>query len=100
MKLRQYVGPFAANDNITVAADASYRYIHIGIQIPYREPIAIAPTTRALATDLTINGTHYRVNDKCILEFDDMRETSFDISFDRDLPWGSIIDIAYENTGL
>lgn len=79
-----------------MAPQMGYRYIHLGLQVPFREPIALI-TTKALSTDITVNGTHYRIDDKGILEFDDMRETSIEIQMDRDLPWGSIIDIAYES---
>lgn len=95
MKLLQYVGPFSSGDKIKIPGKMGYRYIHIGIQAPYRQPISLIKNS-SLPIDLTINGVKYRVNEKDILEFDDIREVSWDITFNSDLPWGSIVDIAYE----
>lgn len=95
MKMIQYNGPFDSGHTITIAPQTDYRYIHIGIQVPHRQPIALIKDG-ALPTDLTINGVHYRVDEKNILEFDDLAESSWEIKMDRDLPWGSIIDIIYD----
>lgn len=95
MQLIQYVGPFEAGERFTLPAQMGYRYTHIGLQIPYRQPISLINSS-PLPIDVSINGVEYRVNDKDILEFDDMRETSLEIEIEDDLPWGSIIDIARE----
>ena len=94
MKLIQYTGPFSAGQTITIPAQADYSYVHIGIQIPKRQPTALITET-ALPVDITFNGIGYRVNDTGILEFDETTETTIDIKIERDLPWESIIDIAY-----
>lgn len=98
MRLKQYIGPFKKDDTIEIQSQQNYKYIHIGIQIPHRQPIAYAEK-KQLTYELTINSKTYRVNEKDILEFDDMNERAFTIIFNEDLPWGSIIDIMYEITG-
>lgn len=98
MHLRQYTGPFEAGQTIEIQSEIDYKYVHIGIQVPHRQPIAYAEK-KVLPVDLTINGTEYIVNEKCILEFDEMNERSFTIQFNRALPWGTIIDILYDITG-
>jgi len=94
MKLIQYTGPFSAGQTITIPAQIDYSYVHIGIQIPKRQPIHLITET-ALPIDLTFNEVGYRINDSGILEFDETTETSINIKIERDLPWESIIDIAY-----
>lgn len=98
MHLRQYAGPFKAGQSIEIQSETDYQYVHVGIQVPHRQPIAYAEKT-VLPVDLTINGTEYVVNEKCILEFDEIHERAFTIRFNRGLPWGTIIDILYEVTG-
>ena len=94
MKLIQYTGPFSAGQTITIPAQTDYSYVHIGIQIPKRQPIALITET-ALPIHITFNGVGYRVNETGILEFDETTETTIDIKIERDLPWESTIDIAY-----
>lgn len=94
MKLIQYTGPFSAGQTISIPAQQDYSYVHIGIQIPKRQPIALI-TESAVPIDITFNGVGYRVNDTGILEFDETAETSIEIKIERDLPWESIIDIGY-----
>lgn len=94
MKLLQYIGPFAAGDMIEIPARQGYKYVHIGFQVPKRQPIAY--TTAKLAADIEINNDmRYRINDNDLLEFDDLAETKWRIRFLDNLPWGSIIDIVY-----
>ena len=94
MKLIQYNGPFESGETMTFSAQMGYRCVHVGIQIPHRQPISYIKNT-ALVTDLTINGVQYRVNECDILEFDDLAETSWEMKIDRALPWGTIIDVIY-----
>lgn len=133
MKLYQYRGPFKANDTITIKSRLGYEYVHIGIQIPDKQPIARQKWVRpdgisedtshkeameqnplneiedfkaegwesfqsASQTDIEINGTKYRLSASDILEFDDISVSSWDITMLRDLPWGTIIDIIYEES--
>ena len=65
MKLIQYKGPFQIGDTISVKAQQNYKYVHIGIQIPNRQPIAYIKNS--LPVDIEINGNIYRVNDTGIL---------------------------------
>lgn len=94
MKLIQYTGPFSAGQTITIPAQVDYNYIHIGFQVPYRQPIKLE-TKMALPVDFTMNDVQYRVGDTGILEFDETTEDSIDIRIERDLPWESTIEIAY-----
>ena len=94
MKLIQYTGPFSAGQTITIPAQLDYTYVHIGFQVPKRLPIELIDNT-ALPIDFTFNGVGYRVNNTGILEFDETTESSIEIKIERDLPWESIIDIAY-----
>lgn len=98
MKLIQYIGPFSAGQTISIPAQVNYSYVHIGIQVPKRQPIQLINQT-ALPIDLTFNGVGYRVNESGILEFDETTETAIEIKIERDLPWESIIDIAYNVVG-
>lgn len=94
MKLIQYTGPFTAGQTITIPAQIDYTYVHIGFQIPKKQPVKLTDGT-ALPVDFTLNDKKYRVNDTGILEFDETSESSINIKIERDLPWESTIDIAY-----
>lgn len=94
MKLIQYTGPFTAGQTITIPAQIDYSYVHIGFQVPKRQPTKLVTQT-ALPVDFTLNDVKYRVGDSGILEFDETSESSINIKIERDLPWESTIDIAY-----
>lgn len=130
MKLYQYRGPFKAQDTITIHSRLGYEYVHIGIQIPDKQPMIRQPWVRpedntlphkdimeqnhineiedyrkegwesiqSVPVDLEINGTEYRLSSSEVLEFDDISVSSWDITILRDLPWGTIIDIIYEES--
>lgn len=110
MDLIQYKGPFARNQVITVPANPDYSYVHIGIQVPKRQPIGIPVTEvsddgkttsivenewRPMSQDpiVQINGVDYQLNRHDILEFDGLSEVSWRIVFRKNLPSESIIDI-------
>lgn len=104
LKIVQYKGPFTTNSNDAIRIDPKYdiSYIHIGIQIPHRQPIEY-PTDRndSLATDLRMGEDDtstiaYKVNETGILEFDEINQSGWYIAFDKDLPAETIIDIAYQ----
>ena len=99
MKLVQYTGPFTAGQTITIPAQIDYTYVHIGIQVPKRQPIELINTV-ALPIDLTLNGVGYRVGNTGILEFDETTESSIELKIERDLPLESIIDITYNVTTI
>lgn len=126
MKMLQYTGPFTTSDTIKISSVVGYEYVHIGVQIPQRQPIArqaektsLRPdinTVRNAITDrreegwsgydndtrvdLSINGVSYRVSDGDILEFDEINVSSWEIAFKDDLPWGTIIDIMYDESKI
>lgn len=103
MKMVQYKGPFTAGDVITIPPDYGYTYVHIGIQIPFRQPIAYltdGPMTPDLEMGESDGGTvGYALNEKGILEFDELAQNSWRIRFLKDVPMETIIDIAYEEDG-
>lgn len=95
MKLVQYIGPFRAGDQLTIPTQVGYTYVQIGIQVPFRQPVSLV-TDGPLSPDMSINGVGYRINDSCILEFDEINEISIDIEFLQDMPWETIIDVMYD----
>lgn len=189
MKLYQYRGPFKEKDTITIHSRLGYEYVHIGIQIPNKQPLARQPwvwpeddtsghdlymneldsykqedsasgfnlymneiddyspegdasslnlymnemdsyepedstfphknvmernrlnkiedyrkegweSIQSVPVDLDINGTEYRLSSSDVLEFDNISVSSWDITILRDLPWGTIIDIVYEESTI
>ena len=86
-------GPFSAGQSISIPAQTTYEYIHIGIQIPKRQPIQ--HWTKTIQPDITINGISYKVNENGILEFDGLAELAWVIRFEKDLPMTTIVDIIY-----
>lgn len=93
MKIKQLTGPFYAGQVITIPASIDYIYVHIGIQIPKRQPIEYIKED--IKPDLTINGITYKINTNHILEFDGLAELAWIIEFNKDLPMETIIDIVY-----
>lgn len=97
MKIFQYRGPFTSNhsDDIYIAPQVDTTYVHIGIQIPYREPM-INLMNQGIPIDIEINNRQYRINDTDVLEFEDTEELSLNIHFLQNLPEESVLDIMYD----
>ena len=98
MKLIQYKGPFTAGEVIEIEPEYDCTYVHIGIQIPNRQPIAY--WNSAYSPDVELGGVDgstigYAVNEKGILEFDEIAQGSWRIRFLKDVPMETIIDILY-----
>lgn len=93
MKLIQYTGPFSAGQRISIPAEINYTYVHIGIEMPYQEPIVNIKSP--INPDIQVNSKTYRVNDKGILEFDDLAVISWEIEFLKDAPMETTIEVAY-----
>lgn len=109
MDLIQYKGPFTIGQTIEVPAVAGYTYVHIGIQVPKRQPISVPVTEvsedgkktiwtgdwRKMYGDpiVQINGKDYQLNACDVLEFDGLSEIDWTIRFLHSLPAESIIDI-------
>lgn len=94
MKLIQYTGPFSAGQHISIPAQINYTYVHIGIEIPYQEPIV--NITSPMTPDIEVNSKTYKINNKGILEFDGLAEIAWEIEFLKDAPMESTLEIAYE----
>lgn len=97
MKIFQYRGPFTTNeeDDIYIAPQTDTTYVHIGIQVPYRERM-INLMNQGIPIDVEINSKEYRINDTGMLEFENSEELSLNIHFLQDLPEESILDIMYD----
>lgn len=99
MKLIQYKGSFSKGQTFTVKPQMGYRYVHIGLQAPYREPVGLVNAT-SLPRDFSItdsrgNSSEFLINDTDILEFDGLSMGGVTVKILRDLPFGSTIDIMY-----
>ena len=111
-KMVEFTGPFSVGQTITIEPVINTTYTHIGIQIPYREPISIqeeqqdeasiTPTTfvanswrqiKPEAPDVSVNGKTLRINPSGILEHDELGYTNIRIQILRSLPPESIIDV-------
>lgn len=103
LKILQYKGPFTrSRDAIIIRPSYDLSYIHIGIQIPHRQPVEY-PTDSSYSLDTDIrmgedisSTIAYKVNETGILEFDEINQSGWYIAFDKDLPAETIIDIAYQ----
>lgn len=112
MDLIQHKGPFAYGQIIRVEANTDYSYVHIGIQIPKRQPIGIAKTIVRYGTSIEdtttvpkpwvesrqnpmveINGISYQINANDVLEFDGLSEVDWTIKFLTPMPPEAIVDI-------
>jgi hypothetical protein len=117
MKVEQIKGPFSANATKTFGATDNRTYKHLGIQIPKRQPIAYnsyralsegkasSPVPKHSETlsgllDVDIETTNsaysYKINEKNCLEFDGNLGNEVKITFLRDMPPETIIDLIYE----
>lgn len=95
MEVKQFKGPFYTGGTITSEARYDYEIVHMGIQIPRRQPIS-SYTKYAYPPDLEINGMGFAVNENGILEFDGMAEVEFTVKFLKNLPPETLIDIVYK----
>lgn len=96
MEVFQFKGPFESGDEVTTEVRYDYTIVHIGVQIPQRQPIAYWKE-KAYGSDLTINGKPYAVNEHGILEFDGTTEIEFKLKFTKKLPPETIVDIVYKS---
>ena len=105
MKVKQFRGPFATSYEIEEYFATGTHFLQIGLQAPHRQPIKYAylrtPSGAALLPDVAIKiGSEeektYRINDKCILEFDNIYTGYIRIRFLRDLPAEASIEITYD----
>lgn len=121
MKLLQFRGPFRVNESKTLLNPTSsvtnVKYaVHIGIQAPYKwkltkldenDPMSIL--TQDLNPDITLDysapiagGSErrqegYYINQKGILEIDDIYESYLFLTINKNLPMETIIDVIVED---
>nr|DAO69227.1 MAG TPA: hypothetical protein [Caudoviricetes sp.] len=100
MKLIQQKGPFSAGCSFKVGGSAN-EYVHIGIQIPKKSPIAIIKTELPPDVKITTNTgiSTFCVPDTGILEFDSNVGTSVTVNILKDLPQETIIDLVCKALG-
>ena len=104
MKLIQWTGPFSKDQKLHIDYDMNYKIMQIGISCPDTWPIEFLALDNEYCEsingmkycDIKINGKVYHIDDLGILEFSDLAETYLEIEFLRDLPFGTIIDVSYE----
>lgn len=116
MILEQIKGPFTAGQSKTFGGSAGRNYIRIGIQVPDRQPIGYSEKRAYLEKkknvplveghpdiDVTITAYDvdhsYSINECGILELDGNFGSSLKVTFNRNLPQGSIIDVLYKEEG-
>lgn len=100
MKLLQYSGPFSKGQTVLVPPDDDSRYVHIGLQVPYKWKLEYLPK-QGVDPDISIyNGDEkfsYYINHRGILEFDGLSDFYYQITFNRSLPMETIVDIIYKD---
>ena len=94
-KIKQLFGPFIKGQSEEFTRDMNYKFVHIGITVPDTWPMEFSKT-EDIKNEISINGKEYKICELGILEFDELAETYLKIEFLRDLPFGTIIDLAYE----
>lgn len=116
MILEQIKGPFTTGQTKTFGDTDGRNYIRIGVQIPKRQPIGysekraysekkktVPPVEGHPDIDVTIRAYDvdhsYSINECGILELDGSFGSSFTVTFNRNLPQGSIIDALYKEKG-
>lgn len=90
-------GPFSAGASFEVGGSDARNYVHIGIQIPKSQPIDYIPTTTRgdVRVETLYTKQDYKINKCGILEFDAAVGNSVKVTFLRDLPSETIIDLVY-----
>lgn len=112
MVLQQIKGPFSIKSSKTFSAGVGNSYVHIGIQIPKRQPIAYSEY-RALYEgkedivlfpqipdyDITITTSEtefsYKINETGILELDGNFGSKLKFTFEKTMPPETIVDVVY-----
>ena len=114
MKLEQIKGPFSVKSNHTFNAGAGNSYVHIGIQIPKRQPIAyseyralnegkediiLVPQIPDYDITITTNESEfsYKVNETGILELDGNFGSKLKFTFEKSMPPETIVDVIYRD---
>lgn len=100
MQLIQYKGPFSRGQNILVPMNDDYRYVHIGLQVPYKWKLEYL-ADNDFAPDIRINNGKetfdFWINQRRILEFDGMADSYYYITFLKSLPMETIVDIIHRD---
>lgn len=114
MKLEQIKGPFSIKSSHTFKAGAGNSYVHIGIQIPKRQPIAYSeyralnegkddiilfPQIPDYDVTITTNESEfsYKVNETGILELDGNFGSKLKFTFEKSMPPETIVDVIYKD---
>ena len=114
MKLEQIKGPFSIKSSHIFKAGAGNSYVHIGIQIPKRQPIAYSeyralnegkediilfPQIPDYDVTITTNESEfsYKVNETGILELDGNFGSKLKFTFEKSMPPETIVDVIYKD---
>ena len=102
MRLEQKKGPFSKGSSFQVGKVLTNEYVHIGIQIPKVQPIEFI-NNESVTPDIKIQSNNreesFRINKKGILEFDGKLGNSLTITFLKDFPMETVIDLVYDIEG-
>lgn len=109
MQLIQYTGPFQSGQEINIPSKIGTTYIHIGVQMMEKKEPTLIPITTVSSNgettytnkykpmrprdEISINGQVFHLNDRGIIEFDDLGEMGWTIKFLHYFPPETIVDI-------
>ncbi len=116
MILEQIKGPFTRGQTHSFGGTDGRTYVRVGIQIPDRQPIGYSEKRAYLEkmktvpsvngnpvvdATITLNGAEhsFSVNECGILELDGSFGNMVTVTFERNLPEGSIVDALYKEEG-
>lgn len=115
MFLQQIKGPFVVKSSYNFNAGSGNSYVHIGIQIPKRQPIAYSeyrwirdennkndlvlfPYKPDYDITITTNESEcsYKINETGVLEFDGNFGSKLKITFEKNMPPETTVDVMYK----
>lgn len=122
MRLVQKKGPFSAGASFRAGGTSSNEFVHIGIQLPQCQPLSqnmynvynkydtstsfVSYSTvykQSVSPDVKITlGTsvmNFYINETGILEFDGSVGTAVTVTFLKDMPAETVVDLVYKVQG-
>lgn len=102
MRLVEKKGPFSAGCSFRVGGASANQFVHVGIQIPNKQPISYAASDDIMPDVqlTTSNGiSDFYVNEHGILEFDCNVGTAVTVRILKNLPPETILDFVYKEQG-
>lgn len=123
MRLVQKKGPFSAGASFMTGGTSSNEFVHVGIQLPQCQPLSTNiyntnPKSYDTSTKSTSYSTVYKqsvspdvkitlgtsvmnfyINETGILEFDGSVGTAVTVTFLKDMPAETVVDLVYKVQG-